>query len=201
MVDALHQLPILKDYLNRAEEPSLLSVPDDIRDHVIVAGYGRVGEVLVNVLLSRGYSVLVIENSETAVQRLRNRHAPLVQIPFVYGDADNELVLDKTRLETAKALAITLPDPATTRLLLQRALVRAPHLDIIARSHTNEEIDVLTQLGAREVVQPEFEAALELGSHLLNTLGETTWEIQSVLDRIRNDRYRSIRPVAQVGEG
>lgn len=201
VVDALHQLPILKDYLNRAEEPSLLSVPDDIRDHVIVAGYGRVGEVLVNVLLSRGYSVLVIENSETAVQRLRNRHAPLVQIPFVYGDADNELVLDKTRLETAKALAITLPDPATTRLLLQRALVRAPHLDIIARSHTNEEIDVLTQLGAREVVQPEFEAALELGSHLLNTLGETTWEIQSVLDRIRNDRYRSIRPVAQVGEG
>lgn len=201
VVDWLHQLPVLKDYLNRAEEPSLLSVPDDIRDHVIVAGYGRVGEVLVNVLLSRGYSVLVIENSETAVQRLRNRHAPLVQIPFVYGDADNELVLDKTRLETAKALAITLPDPATTRLLLQRALVRAPHLDIIARSHTNEEIDVLTQLGAREVVQPEFEAALELGSHLLNTLGETTWEIQSVLDRIRNDRYRSIRPVAQVGEG
>lgn len=198
VVDGLHQLPMLKDYLNRAEAPSLLSVPDDIRDHVIVAGYGRVGEVLVNVLLSRGYTVLVVENSETAVQRLRNRHAPLVQIPFVYGDADNELVLDKTRLETAKALAITLPDPATTRLVLQRALARAPHLDIIARSHTNEEIDVLTQLGAREVVQPEFEAALELGSHLLNTLGETTPEIQAVLERIRDDRYRSIRPVAQV---
>jgi monovalent cation:H+ antiporter-2, CPA2 family len=86
-------------------------------------------------------------------------------------------------------------------LVLQRALLRAPELDIIARSHTNEEIDVLTQLGAREVVQPEFAAALELGSHLLNTLGEKSIEIQSVLDWIRQDRYRSIRPVAQVGEG
>ena len=198
--DWLHALPVLKDFLNQAEEPKLLSVPADIHDHVIVAGYGRVGEVLVNVLLSRGYSVLVIENSETAIQRLRNRHAPLVQIPYVYGDADSELVLEKTCLDTAKALAITLPDPTTTRLVLQRALLRSPELDIIARSHNNEEIDVLTQLGAREVVQPEFEAALELGSHLLNTLGEKSIEIQSVLDWIRQDRYRSIRPVHQVGE-
>jgi CPA2 family monovalent cation:H+ antiporter-2 len=199
--DWLHQLPVLKDYLNQVEEPNLLSVPEDISDHVIVAGYGRVGEVLVNVLLSRGYSVLVVENSETAIQRLRNRHAPLVQIPYVYGDADSELVLEKTCLETAKALAITLPDPTTTRLVLQRALAKAPELDIIARSHNNEEIDVLTQLGAKEVVQPEFEAALELGSHLLNTLGEKTLEIQSVLDWIRQDRYRSIRPAVQVGDG
>ncbi|HSM80248.1 MAG TPA: cation:proton antiporter [Nodosilinea sp.] len=201
VVDWLHDLPMLAGYLKRAEEPKLLSVPDDLRDHVIVAGYGRVGQVLVNVLLSRGYSVLVVENSETAIQRLRNRHAPLVQIPFVYGDADSELVLDKTRLETAKALAITLPDPTSTRLVLQRALARAPGLDVIARSHNNEEIDILTQLGAREVVQPEFEAALELGSHLLNTLGEKSIEIQSVLDWIRQDRYRSIRPLAQVGKG
>ncbi|MGB3138117.1 MAG: NAD(P)-binding protein, partial [Nodosilinea sp.] len=201
VADWLHTLPVLKDYLDQAEEPKLLSVPANLSNHVIVAGYGQVGEVLVNVLLSRGYPVLVIENSETAVQRLRNRHAPLVQIPYVYGDADSEPVLEKTSLETAKALAITLPDPTTTRLLLQRALAIAPELDIIARSHTNEEIDVLAQLGAREVVQPEIEAALELGSHLLNTLGERSVEIHSALECIRQDRYRSIRPVHQIGEG
>ncbi|MGF1567816.1 MAG: cation:proton antiporter [Nodosilinea sp.] len=201
VVDWLHQLPFLKDYLKRLDESKLLSVPDDIRDHVIVAGYGRVGQVLVNILLSRGYAVLVVENSEAAIQNLRHREVPLAQIPFVYGDADSELVLEKTHLETAKALAITLPDPTSTRRLLQHALAKAPDLDIIARSHTNEEIDVLTQLGAKEVVQPEFEAALELGSHLLNTLGEQPTEIQSVLDRIRQDQYRSVRPVPQVGDG
>jgi CPA2 family monovalent cation:H+ antiporter-2 len=166
----------------------MFAVPDNLTDHVIVAGYGRVGQVLVNILQNRGYGVLVIENSEAAIQRLRQR-----QLPFVYGDADAEQVLDKTHLETAKALAIALPDPASTRLLLQRALARAPELDIIARSHTDAEIDLLTQMGAREVVQPEFEAAMELGAHLLHTLGEESQEILAVLEGIRGDRYRSIR--------
>jgi CPA2 family monovalent cation:H+ antiporter-2 len=195
LISRLDQLPLVRRYWQPLQEPKLLSVPEGIRNHVIVAGYGRVGEVLVNILLSQGYPVLVMENSESAVQRLRQR-----QIPYVFGDADNQLVLDKTCLETAQALAIALPDPSSTRLLLQRALAKAPHLDIIARSHRNEEIDLLTQLGAREVVQPEFEAALELGSHLLRTLGQPPWQISTVLETIRQDRYRTIRPQPQVGE-
>ena len=195
LISRLDQLPLVRRYWQPLQEPKLLSVPEGIRNHVIVAGYGRVGEVLVNILLSQGYPVLVMENSESAVQRLRQR-----QIPYVFGDADNQLVLDKTCLETAQALAIALPDPSSTRLLLQRALAKAPHLDIIARSHRNEEIDLLTQLGAREVVQPEFEAALELGSHLLRTLGQPPWQISTVLETIRQDRYRAIRPQPQVGE-
>ena len=195
LISRLDQLPLVRRYWQPLQEPKLLSVPEGIRNHVIVAGYGRVGEVLVNILLSQGYPVLVVENSESAVQRLRQR-----QIPYVFGDADNQLVLDKTCLETAQALAIALPDPSSTRLLLQRALAKAPHLDIIARSHRNEEIDLLTQLGAREVVQPEFEAALELGSHLLRTLGQPPWQISTVLETIRQDRYRTIRPQPQMGE-
>jgi len=187
--ERLDQLSLLQPYLKRLGEPKLLSVPEGIHDHVIVAGYGRVGQVLVNMLLSQGYTVLVMENSEAAVQGLRNRN-----IPFVFGDADHELVLAKTHLDRAKALAIALPDPTSTRLLLQRALAKSPHLDVIARSHTNQEIDLLTQMGAKEVVQPEFEAALELGSHLLRTLGEHPLQINSVLEWIRHDRYRSIRP-------
>lgn len=188
LTQGFKRVPGLRKWLNQLSEPQLFSVPPNITDHVIVAGYGRVGQVLVNILLNRGYTVLVIENSEAAIQGLRHR-----QIPFVYGDADAEQVLEKTHLETAKALAIALPDPASTRLLLQRALARSPHLDIIARSHTDHEIDLLTQMGAREVVQPEFEAAMELGSHLLQTLGEPTDEIRGVLEGIRRDRYRSIR--------
>lgn len=188
LTQGLRRVPHLRKWLDQMSEPQLLSVPTNIKDHVIVAGYGRVGQVLVNILLNQGYTVLVIENSESAIQKLRHR-----QIPFVYGDADAEQVLDKTHLASAKALAIALPDPVSTRLLLQRALARSPQLDIIARSHTDQEIDLLTQLGAREVVQPEFEAALELGAHLLSTLGENPFEIQAVLDDIRSDRYQSVR--------
>lgn len=185
---SLKKVPGLAHLLNQMSEPKLLSVPETLAEHVIVAGFGRVGQVLVNILLNRGYKVLVIENSEAAIQRLRQR-----QIPYIYGDADAEQVLEKTHLAKAKALAIALPDPASTRLLLKRALLRSPRLDIIARSHTDREIDLLTQMGAREVVQPEFEAAMELGAHLLRTLGEDANGIQQVLSNIRRDRYRSVR--------
>ncbi|RZM74734.1 cation:proton antiporter [Leptolyngbya iicbica] len=185
---SLQKIPAVDRWLSQMAEPKLLSVPDTLAEHVIVAGYGRVGQVLVNILLNRGYKVLVIENSEAAIQKLRHR-----RIPYIYGDADAEQVLEKTHLPQAKAMAIALPDPASTRLLLQRALARSPHLDIIARSHTDREIDLLTQIGAREVVQPEFEAAMELGAHLLRSLGEDTVGIQQVLNNIRRDRYQSVR--------
>lgn len=189
VVDWLTTTPVFEKYLKRFEEAKELSVPEGLKDHVIVAGYGRVGQVLVNLLIQRGYSVLVVDNSDGAIQDLRK-----YEIPFVFGDADSELVLEKTHLESAKALAISLPDPLSTRLLLQRALERVPDLDVIARCHSNKEIDELTLLGAKEVVQPELEAALELSAHLLTTLGEPPQLIRNTIDWIRSDRYHSIRP-------
>lgn len=184
----LQQFPPLKGWFQQLQEPKLLSVPEHLRDHVVVAGYGRVGHVIVQILLEQGHTVLVLENNEAAVQNLRHQG-----IPYIFGDADSEQVLDKAHIETAQALAIALPDPNSTRLLLKHALERAPGLDVIARSHTDHEIDLLTQFGAREVVQPEFEAALELGSHLLETLGTAEPQIRAVISGIRRDRYQSIR--------
>ncbi|MGF1538266.1 MAG: cation:proton antiporter [Elainellaceae cyanobacterium] len=184
----LDKIPLLS-YLRRFSDPKDLLIPDATKDHVVVAGYGRVGQVIVNILRSQGYPLLVIDNSEAAIQRLR-----LQKIPYIFGDADAEPVMERAHLETAKALAIALPDPGSTRRLLQRSLEVAPDLDVIARSHTDKEIDLLAQMGAREVVQPEFEAALELGAHVLLTMGLSEQEMHDVVDKIRDDRYRSIRP-------
>ncbi len=190
LADKFSQVPLFAKYFSSVAQPKLLSIPETISGHVVVAGYGRVGQIIVNILQNQGYPILVIENSEAAIQRLR-----MLQIPYIFGDADSELVLEKAHLKNASALAIALPDPSSTRLLLQRALKIAPSLDVIARSHYNNEIDLLTQMGAKEVVQPEFEAALELGAHLLTTLGEADEHIHSVIKNIRIDRYRSIRPL------
>ncbi|MDY6940642.1 MAG: cation:proton antiporter [Cyanobacteriota bacterium] len=189
IAERLGTLPVLSNYLRKFRSTKALSVPDTLRDHVVVAGYGRVGQVLTRILRNRGFQVLAIENSEAGVKQLRQQN-----IPYIFGDADSELVLEKAHLETAKALAIALPDPMSTRLLLKRALEFAPELDVVARSHQSSEIDLLTQLGAREVVQPEFEAALEMGSHMLDTLGESSSTILSVMREIRIEHYDSIRP-------
>ena len=189
IADRLSVIPWIASYLQQQQRNKGISIPETICDHVVVAGYGRVGQVIVKILRDRGYTVLAIENSEAAIVRLRQK-----KIPYIFGDADAELVLEKAHLEKAKALAIALPDPASSRLLLKHALELAPQLDIVVRSHNNSEIDVLTKMGAKEVVQPEFEAALEMGGQILATLGEIDTEVNSILQTIRSDRYLSVRP-------
>lgn len=193
IADWLGKQPLLSGYLNRFRSVKEIAIPEGLRDRVIVAGYGRVGQVVVNILRDRGYPVLVIENSEAAIKKLRQEG-----IPYIFGDGDSELVLEKAHLELAKALAIALPDPASTRLLLKRALEFAPQLDVVARSHENSEIDLLTQLGAWEVVQPEFEAALEMGAHMLATLGENPAAIGEMVQTLRKNRYSRVRSDATV---
>jgi monovalent cation:H+ antiporter-2, CPA2 family len=188
LANKIINIPFLSGYLRQFRDTKDLLIPEGFRDYVVVAGYGRVGQVVVTILQSQGHKVLVIDSSEAAIKRLRTE-----KIPYIFGDADSELVLEKAHLDKAKALAIALPDPASTRLLLKRALELAPDLDVVARSHQNQEIDLLTQLGAKEVVQPEFEAALEIGSHLLGSLGESSSIVYSLIERIRSNRYQNIR--------
>lgn len=189
LADKISNLPTIGNWVRRFRDVKELSLPETMQNHVVVAGYGRVGQVLVKMLQNQGQTVLVIENSEAAIQRLR-----MQKLPYIFGDADSELVLEKVHLETALALAIALPDPASTRILLQRALSLAPNLTVVVRAHENAEVEILTQLGAWEVVQPEFEAALEIGANLLSVLGKKSEVIQSVIRSIRTDRYRSVLP-------
>ncbi|MEO1798862.1 MAG: cation:proton antiporter [Cyanobacteria bacterium J06629_2] len=185
--EKLAAIPAVANFLKQRQNKGV-SIPRTISNHVVVAGYGRVGRVLAKVLRDRNYTILVIENSEAAIRSLRQE-----QIPYIFGDADSELVLEKAYLEKAKAIAIALPDPSSTRILLKLATKINPHIDIVARSHTDKEIDLLTQLGAAEVVQPEFEAALEMGRQILSTLGEDDLKTASVIQEIRTDRYLRVR--------
>ena len=184
----LASIPAIARYLEQRQQDRGISDLETIANHVVVAGYGRVGQVVVKVLRDRGYTVLAIENSEGAIRRLRQE-----KIPYIFGDADAKLVLEKAHLHQAKALAIALPDPASTRILLKHALELAPQLNVVVRCHNNNEIDLLSQMGATEVVQPEFEAALEMGGQILTTLGEAEENVTSVLHVIRTHRYLSVR--------
>jgi monovalent cation:H+ antiporter-2, CPA2 family len=186
----LDQLTWLNALLQFNPEPQLFGGVDQLRDHVVVAGYGRVGQTLVRMLYFQGHSILVIDNDESAFGTLKQQG-----IPYLLGDAASEILLEKANLKQAKSMAITLPDPMATRLTVNRVLSLAPDLDITVRAHINEEIDLLYQLGANEVVQPEFEAALEMGAHMLLKLGDSPQAVQQAVNRYRSGRYRDILPV------
>jgi len=158
------------------------------KDHLIVCGYGRVGQSIVQILRSQNYPVLVIDQSEQAIQKLRH-----TDIPYLYGNAASPTVLEKAGVALALGMAIALSDSMSTRLCLKRGLEFAPELDVIVRANQDKDIELLYQLGAREVVQPEFEASLELASHLLFSLGLSERKIQRQVQNIRNRHYQDLR--------
>lgn len=189
-------LPWLKDYLEKTDVPIAVSEDLPLRDHVVVCGYGRIGRNIVQLLRDHNYPVLVIDQSEQRIQEVREAN-----IPYIYGNAASLHVLEKAGVETAKGMAVALPDAMSTRLCIKRALELTPDLDVVVRATQDKDIELLYQLGAREVVQPEFEASLELSSHLLTGIGLPLPIIQREMQQIRNSHYlelRSERPSYQV---
>jgi CPA2 family monovalent cation:H+ antiporter-2 len=185
----METVPFLKSWLNQMDIPQEIDESAILSDHTIVCGFGRVGQNIVNLLQAKGYRLLVIEQSEAKLQILRDRG-----IPYLYGNCASPLVLEKAEVEKARSMAIVTGDAMSTRLCLQRAIAIAPDLDIVARASKDADIDSLYQLGAKEVVHPEFEASLELSTHLLLALGETMQTIQREIMEVRRSRYADLRP-------
>lgn len=195
LFDWAETMPWLQPYLNGEGKP--LEVADDlpIKDHIIVCGYGRVGKNLVKVLLSHQLPVIVIDQSERIIQQLRE-----AKIPYVYGNCVSFHVLQTAGINRAKAMAIALPDPMSTRLTLRRGLELFPELNIVVRATNNKNIEALYQLGAREVVQPEFEASLEMVSFLLTDIGLSAVLVQQEIQQIRQSHYLDFRPEQSASE-
>uniref|UniRef100_B8HVL8 Sodium/hydrogen exchanger n=1 Tax=Cyanothece sp. (strain PCC 7425 / ATCC 29141) TaxID=395961 RepID=B8HVL8_CYAP4 len=180
--------PWLQPYLGAAEEVLAASEDLPFQNHLIVCGYGRVGQNIVRLLQENNYPLLVIDQTESAVQKLRE-----AKIPYLYGNAASPKVLEKAQVHQASGMAIALPDPMSTRLCLKRALEFAPELDVIVRANSDKDIELLYQLGAKEVVQPEFEASLELSNHLLRSRGLPEAVIRHQVEDIRQGRYLNFR--------
>ncbi len=186
----LQGIPFLSRWLAADERPRDLDARAPQEGHVVVCGYGRVGQDVVRILQARRHPLLVVDSSEQVIQQLRSQG-----IPYLYGNAASALVLEKARLNQAHALVIALPDGLSTRLCLKQALELAPHLEVVVRATHEEDIEQLYQLGAREVVHPEFEASLGLCSHLLLQLGEPLEVVQQEILAIRSCHYRNLRPL------
>ena len=180
-------IPWLKSIFEGTEAPLEVTETLPKRDHIVICGYGRVGRNIVQLLRSHDYPIVVIDQSEQTIQELRE-----AKIPYVYGNAASRHVINAAGVHQAKGMAIALPDPMSTRLCLKRSLELAPDLDTVVRADQEKDIDLLYQLGAREVVQPEFEASLELSTHLLTGIGIPLPIIQREVQQIRGSHYLNL---------
>ncbi|HEX8997039.1 MAG TPA: cation:proton antiporter [Ktedonobacterales bacterium] len=129
---------------------------EEARDHVIIAGYGRVGRHVADALHGQGMPITIIEDDLTVAQSPRARG-----LRVIIGDASNPRILNAARPDTAQGLIACLPDSGTTRALIANARLMNSSLTILARVSHRVDEPPLQRLGV-QVVMPEYAGAERL---------------------------------------
>ena len=184
LVTTLSRFPALSDRFIYDGERERQPPKPGLTQHVVICGYGRVGRTLARVLRNRNFKYFVIEYDPKIIEQLRSEN-----IPCAYGDAAHRKVLAQANLPKARVLAVTVPDPMTAELITRNALSMNPKLDVIVRVHHEQGMELARAAGAREIVQPEFEASLQIVRHTLFRYGLSGPEIQSLISHLREEHY------------
>ncbi len=162
------------------------------RAHVILCGFGRVGQNVARVLESQGFEYIALDLDPARIAAARQAGDPVM-----FGDSADEQILERAGLQTATAVVISFSDPATAVGILRT--VRSQRLDVpvLVRTQDDTAINELKQAGATDVVPETFEASLMLVSHVLMLLHVPVSRVVRTIGDIRNHRYSVLRNIVR----
>lgn len=160
------------------------------REHVILCGFGRVGQNIARVLESQGFEYLAVD-----LDPARIRLARQVGDPVVFGDSSDEQLLEHVGLSHASAVIITFADPATSVGIVRAIRHLRADVPILVRTQDDAYLAQLREAGATEVVPETFEASLMLVSQTLMLLNVPVSKVVRQVADIRNGRYGTLRRI------
>jgi monovalent cation:H+ antiporter-2, CPA2 family len=126
--------------------------PTSLRDHCVLVGHGRVGEVISRSCRDAGLSCFVIEHRPDLVAQLKADGVEAID-----GNAADPQVLARANLAEARCLFVAVPDSFESGQVVEQTRKIRPDLKIIVRAHSDAELQHLTRLGATQAVLGERE--------------------------------------------
>lgn len=163
-----------------------------LKGHVILSGFGRVGQNLAYLLDQEDIPYIALEIDPDIIQK-----AQRAGYNVYFANATHLELLRAAGIDKARALVITHHD--TEAAIKTIKLVRLDHkeLPVLVRVLAVNRIDDLLEAGATEVVADAFEASLMLGTYLITRLGVPLRRAFYRAQRIRYDHYRLLRHIFQ----
>lgn len=145
----------------------------ELKDHYIVCGLGRMGEVIATSLARRGKPFVLIDTDEERLEQVCAECGWL----FLNGDATDDDILLKAGVKRAKSLACVLPTDADNIYVVLSARLLSEDLQIIARSGDEKAIRKMEQAGATRVISPFSTGALKMARFMVSPSVEDFLEI------------------------
>ncbi|WP_374445757.1 YbaL family putative K(+) efflux transporter [Stella sp.] len=141
-------------------------VPTQLSDHAVIIGYGRVGSIVGEGLAGTAWPVLVVEERQTLVDRLRGEGTEVLP-----GNAADQTLLAAAGLERARMLFVAIPEAFEAGQIVASARAINPGLRIVARAHSDAEVEHLRGHGADEIVMGEREIARAMLAYAAAAVG------------------------------
>jgi CPA2 family monovalent cation:H+ antiporter-2 len=160
----------------------------ELGGHVIIAGYGRVGQMVGQMLAEQGVAFVAIENDAQLIAHQRK-----AGVPLVFGDASRPELLRKLRIDQARAVVLTMDHTAAAIHAVQGIRRLMPMMRIIARARDEKHALLLREAGASVVVPETLESSLKLTGWVLETLGVPPDAALRLLEQERERRIVALR--------
>ncbi|MFN3389458.1 MAG: cation:proton antiporter [Allosphingosinicella sp.] len=151
----------------RAADGEAEAVPAaEVGNHVVLAGFGRVGKAIASILDREEIPYLAIDNDPAIAERARVEGRNVR-----FGDASRLEVLRAAEVEHASALVITIGSEKATESLTERMRQAAPQIPLYARARDREHAGRLLTLGATCAIPETVEGSLQLAGQVLTGYG------------------------------
>ncbi len=157
-----------------------IEIPQDLKDHVVIVGFGRTGQLLARLLDEQQIAHVALELNVIQIAEQRARGAPVF-----LGDASRRATLEKARLKNATALVVSIDNAEASERVVAAARAFAPQLPIFARARHRTHAQQLYKLGATHVVSELLESSLQLGQLMLQAAGLPDEAAREMIDARR----------------
>ena len=160
------------------------------REHVLLCGFGRVGQNIARVLESLGFEYLALDLDPARIRLARQAGDAVL-----YGDSADEELLRQAGLDTASAVIVTFANPAVSVGIVRSVRRLRADVPVLVRTQDDVGIAELTQAGATDVVPETLEASLMLVVQVLLLLKLPFGKVMRTVGDIRASRYATLRNI------
>ena len=159
-------------------------------DHVIIAGFGRFGQIVGRLLHANGVALTVLDHDPDQVDLLRR-----FGFEVFYGDATRVDLLQAAGAAKARALVLAIDDVEESLKLVDAVREAFPKLPVLARARNVSHYYDLMDRGVTVIERETFESALLLGRRTLQQLGVSAWQARQAAMKFRLHTIKSLHDV------
>jgi CPA2 family monovalent cation:H+ antiporter-2 len=169
--------------------------PAELRDHVIICGYGRIGQNVGRFLGEEGIPFVALD-----LDPVRVRDAHTGGEPVYYGDAAERDMLEAVGVMSARLVVISHDDVGAALKVLHHVRALRPQLPVMVRTRDESRVEELRRAGATEIVPETLEAGMMIVSHALLLLDVPLRRVVHRIRDVRLDRYHLMREFFRGGD-